>query len=124
MQDYAQFRGYVADKGDFRWSYGAMKGRATGDWQSKLPRIPTAADLRALVGLGFTGIWVNRDGYNDRAQFFEAKLVPLLGHPTLVSKNRRLSFYDLRPFARRIKPGTDLVAEARARFGVNPPKSN
>ena len=121
MQDYDQFRGYLADKGSFRWSYGAVKGRPDADWQAKLRAIPTDADLRALLGLGFTGLWVNRDGYNDRGRFFESRLVPLLGAPTLVSRNQRLSFYDLRPFAAKIKPGTDLAAEARSRFGVSPP---
>jgi hypothetical protein len=123
MQDYDQFRGYLADKGQFRWSYGGVKGRIQADWQLKLPAIPTGDDLRALIGLGFTGLWVNRDGYVDRGQSFESHLVPLLGHPTLVSPNQRLAFYDLRPLASRIEPGADLAAEARARFGVTAPKN-
>jgi phosphoglycerol transferase len=124
MQDYDQLRGYIADKGNFRWSYGAVKGRPEGDWQKKVAAVPTEADLRGLVGLGFTGIWVNRDGYKDRGKSFEAKLAPLLGPPTLISKNRRLSFYDLRPFAQRVAPGTDIAAEARTLFGVTAPTSN
>ena len=35
MQDYDQFRGYLADKGTFRWSYGSVKGRPQADWQTK-----------------------------------------------------------------------------------------
>jgi len=123
MQDYDQFRGYLADKGTFRWSYGSVKGRPQADWQTKLPAIPTAADLRALIGFGFTGLWVNRDGYADHGQYFEARLVPLLGHPTLVSPDKQLAFYNLRPFAASIKPGTNLVAEAHARFGLTAPKN-
>jgi phosphoglycerol transferase len=124
MQDYDQFRGYLADEGKFRWSYGAVKGRIQADWQLKLPAIPTGADLRALIGLGFTGLWANRDGYVDHGKSFESHLVPLLGHPTLVSPNQRLAFYDLRPLASRIEPGADLAAEARARFGITAPKSS
>jgi phosphoglycerol transferase len=123
MRDYDQFRGYLADKGTFRWSYGSVKGRPQADWQTKLPAIPTAADLRALIGLGFTGLWVNRDGYTDRGQYFEARLVPLLGHPTLVSPDTQLAFYDLRPFTASIEPGTNLVAEAHARFGLTAPNN-
>jgi phosphoglycerol transferase len=122
MRDYDQFRGYLADSGNFRWSYGAVKGRPQADWQLKLPAIPTAADLRALIGLGFTGLWANRDGYVDRGRAFEAGLRPLLGPPTLVSPNQRLAFYDLRPFASKIPAGTDLAAEAQVRFGIAPPK--
>ncbi|MDP9332295.1 MAG: hypothetical protein M3Q30_03130 [Actinomycetota bacterium] len=124
MKDNDQFRGYLADEGQFRWSYGAVKGRPQADWQLKLPAIPTGTDLRALIGLGFTGLWVNRDGYVDHGRSFESHLVPLLGHPTLVSPNQRLTFYDLRPLASRIEPGADLAAEARARFGVTAPKSS
>jgi phosphoglycerol transferase len=124
MFDYDQFRGYLADEGHFRWSYGSVKGRIQADWQLALPPVPTEADLRALIGLGFTGLWVNRDGYADHAQSFQAELLPLLGPPTVVSPNIRLAFYDLRPFASKIKAGTDLAAEARARFGVTAPSSH
>ena len=48
-------------------------------------------------------------------------MAPLLGPPTLVSPNARLAFYDLRPFAAKIAPGTDPRAEALARFGVAAP---
>src|SRR5262249_9764137 len=120
MHDYGQMSGYVADDGHFRWSYGAVKGRPKADWQQKVGQVPTAADLRALVGLGFTGLWVNRDGYLDHARRLEAQLAPLLGRPTLVSNNIRLAFYDLRPFAAKIPPGTDLAQQVRARFGISP----
>jgi phosphoglycerol transferase len=123
MNDYDQLRGYLADKGDFHWSYGAVKGRPQADWQLELPKIPTAADLRALIGLGFTGLWVNRDGYLDRGRSFESHLLPMLGPPTLVSQNKRLAFYDLRPFASRSGPVADLAAEARARFGITAPRA-
>jgi phosphoglycerol transferase len=123
MQDYDQLRGYLADKGDFHWSYGAVKGRPQADWQLKVPKIPTATDLRALIGLGFTGLWLNRDGYPDYGRTFESHLLPMLGRPTLVSQNRRLVFYDLRPFASRSGPEADLAAEARARFGITAPRA-
>jgi phosphoglycerol transferase len=122
MTDYEQFRGYLADTGNFRWSYGAMKGRPQGDWQLKLPAIPTRGDLRALIGLGFTGLWENRDGSPDSGQRFEARMVPLLGRPSLVSPDGHLVFYDLRPFASKISPNADLAAEARARYGITAPK--
>jgi phosphoglycerol transferase len=123
MQSYEQFRGYLADSGKFRWSYGAMKGRPQGDWQARLPAVPTESDLRALLGLGFTGIWVNRDGYDDHGKYFESSVAPLLGKPDLVSRLSDLSFYDLRPFAADIKPGTDLAAAARQQLGIGPPAS-
>jgi phosphoglycerol transferase len=121
MNDYDQLRGYLADKGDFHWSYGAVKGRPQADWQLKLPAIPSASDLRALIGLGFTGLWINRDGYLDHGRSFASHLLPLLGRPTLVSQNQRLVFYDLRPFASRSGSDADLAAEARARFGITAP---
>lgn len=121
MVDYEELRPYLADTGHLRWSYGAVKGRPGADWQLRVPAIPTTADLRALVGMRFTGLWVDRDGYRDNARALESALRATLGAPIVNTNNRRL-FWDLRPFASRIPPGSDLAAEAHARFGVDPPR--
>jgi len=59
----------------------------------------------------------------DGGRTFEAKLARYLGKPVLVSPARDLSFFDLRPFAAGIEPGTDLAAAARERFGIGPAAS-
>jgi hypothetical protein len=73
--------------------------------------------------MGFTGIWENRDGYADGGKAFEAQVDAMLGTP-IVSEDNKLLFWDLRPFAARIEAGADLAAEARARFGITPPRRN
>jgi phosphoglycerol transferase len=103
LYDYDEFAGYIHTS-TLRWSYGAVKGRAQGDWQTgTLSNLPIATQMAALSAIGFHGIWIARNGYADHGAALEASLIPLLGQPILVSTDNRMAYYDLAPMTRRIE---------------------
>ncbi len=60
---YDQVRGWLhADS--LRWSWGSVRGR-DGDWQGAVVRLPAPAALDALTAVGFTGLMIDRAGYDD-----------------------------------------------------------
>jgi phosphoglycerol transferase len=95
LADYGEFIGYLHTS-TLRWSYGAMKGRSQGDWQTgTFSNLPVGTQMVALAAIGFRGVWVDRDGYTDHGNALEASLTAMLGPPTLVSSDQRMAYYDL-----------------------------
>jgi len=95
MADYELFRGYLHSH-TLRWSYGAMKGRATDDWQQKVAGLPVGEMVQKLKATGFSGVYVDRWGYPDRQ--FETQLAAAIGTSTpLASQNQRQVFYPFDP---------------------------
>lgn len=97
MSDYDLFRGYLHST-RLRWSYGAMRGRP-GDWTPDLAGRPVGEVLDRVTAAGFEGLYVDRFGFVDQGHELETQLVALLGPPSVVSRDGRLSFYDLRAHA-------------------------
>jgi phosphoglycerol transferase len=95
---YDQVRGWLhADS--LRWSWGSVRGR-DGDWQGAVVRLPAPAALDALTAVGFTGLMIDRAGYNDHGRRIESDYTSTLGQQPRVSPDGRLLFYDLRAWAR------------------------
>jgi phosphoglycerol transferase len=98
---YDQVRGWLhADS--LRWSWGSVRGRE-GDWQGAVVRLPAPEALDALTAVGFTGLMIDRAGYEDGGAVIEAEYTSTLGQEPRVSPDRRLLFYDLRPWARGLR---------------------
>jgi hypothetical protein len=109
--DYAELRGYLHSH-DLRWSYGAMKGRAS-DWGATLSSLPLRLALPALAASGFDGIAVDRSAYADDGAAVRSELGRRLGLRPLASPDHTQLFYDLRPLRERLGArysGTDLAA--------------
>jgi phosphoglycerol transferase len=102
MQDYDHARGYL-HASRLRWSYGAMKGRADEAWQAWAVARPFPSFIDTLVAAGFSGLYVNRDGHADWGVRVAAETANLLGQPPLTSRDQRLLFFDLRPYAARLR---------------------
>jgi len=51
-----------------RYSYGGNKGRQGADWQLDVQELPARAMARTLESYGFSGILLNRKGYEDRGE--------------------------------------------------------
>jgi len=95
---YDQVRGWLhADS--LRWSWGSVRGR-DGDWQGALVRLQAPEALDALTAVGFTGLMIDRAGYEDHGARIEAEYTSTLGREPRVSPDGRLVFYDLRAWAR------------------------
>jgi len=95
MHDYDHFGGgYLVSK-TLRWSYGAMKGRATDDWQRTVSEKPLPEFLADLISTGFSGITVDTFGYADAGAELESRLAAALGVKPLVSPDGRYLFFNL-----------------------------
>jgi len=51
-----------------RYSFGSNKGRAEADWQHSVAALPAAKMTQVLESCGFSGILLNRRGYEDNAE--------------------------------------------------------
>lgn len=95
MTDYDHLRGYLHSRG-LRWSYGAMKGSATDAWQKETASKDAKALIGALREAGFSGLYLDRLGYPDRAREIVGQIGRLLGQEPLVSRDARLVFFALK----------------------------
>ncbi len=94
MRTYDHFRGYLHSKA-LRWSYPAMGGREADAWQRTVAASPPEEMVRRLSEAGFRGIYINRDGFPDRACALETALKRITGHEPIESSHRQLSFFRL-----------------------------
>ena len=99
MYDYDHFRAYL-NSHQVRWSYGAMRGRSADKWQKAVAALSVPEFLECLRQAGFSGVYVNRQGYADNAAMLRQELAQQLGEP-IVSNDRHLLFFALRPEAAR-----------------------
>ncbi len=99
---YDLLRGYLHSK-NLRWSYGAMKGREGDVWQRQVVAKPINELVETLTFAGFSGIYVDRYGYADEGAQLEDKLSSVLEAKPIVSVDRRLAFFDLAKFARKVR---------------------
>jgi hypothetical protein len=76
LVDYEHFRLYLTT-GDLRFSYGAAKFRARSRWQREMENLPLETLVRRLESYGFDALYINRKGYEDRAEALLAELAKL-----------------------------------------------
>ncbi|MBL9189238.1 MAG: hypothetical protein JNK23_17280 [Opitutaceae bacterium] len=76
LADYEHFRPYLVTQ-TLRFSYGAAKFRARGRWQRDLENLPLATLMRRLESYGFAALYLNRKGYEDRAERILRELAEL-----------------------------------------------
>jgi len=106
MLDYELVRPYLHST-DLRWSYGAMRGRPQ-DWQEFLVEKPLPEVVAGAAAAGFSAILVDRDGYGAKeASSLEEALRRLLAVEPMVSRDRRLLVFDLRPYVARLRARYD-----------------
>jgi phosphoglycerol transferase len=120
IRDHDHMRGYLHDHKHMRWSYGAVKGRPRADWQQAANTRGPVAALPGMLGLGFTGYWIDTFGY-DPATLASVRegLAKQLRVEPLVSRDGRFLFYDLRPYAERIDRSPQaLRRKAGTLFGI------
>ncbi len=100
LYSYDHFRASLCSN-TLKWSFGAIKGRTVDKWQKATASYPVAEMVDELVGKGFSGIYLNRLGYQDRGAEIEAQLAEIL-QVTPIS-NAEISFWDLRPYVHESK---------------------
>lgn len=97
MSDYQHFRGYLHSH-HLHWSYGAMRGRRVIQWQEEMETKPVKEMLDNFAYAGFTGIYINRDGYKDDGKKLEEQLTEVLNEKPITSEDGRLLFFDMRSY--------------------------
>jgi len=109
--EYELGRPYIQSHG-LSFSYGAMKGRAS-NWSAQLAAKPLALSVIGATAAGFQGLTVDADGYPDAEPAVVAALRRVLGVDPRYSADHTFLFYDLRPYARRLRAG-HTAAQLRA----------
>src|SRR5262249_32652909 len=110
MHDYELLRGYLHSR-KLRWSYGAMKGRPAAHWiANDKGFIPMAEKfyfqhavysgisskgLDTLAFIGFSGIYVDLNGYPDDGVAIMSFLKSALDEEPIMSHDDRLAFFPL-----------------------------
>ncbi len=82
LVDYEHFRPYLATS-TLHFSYGAAKFRSRSRWQRDLENVPIETLVRRLESYGFAALYLNRKGYEDRAE-------KLLGELTALGYTQRI----------------------------------
>ena len=113
--EYELGRPYIQSHG-LSFSYGAMKGRAT-NWAAQLAAKPLAASVIGVTAAGFEGLTVDADGYPGAGPAVVATLRRLLGVAPHYSPDHTFLFYDLRPYARRLRADHTAAQVQRAALG-------
>lgn len=118
--EYELARPYIQSR-SLRWSYGAMKGRAA-DWQAQLAAKPVDLSVAGAAAAGFEGLVVDPRGYPGALSAELARdLQRQLAVSPLFSPSRDLLFYDLRPYASRLRASQPAEALQSLRTAVLEP---
>jgi phosphoglycerol transferase len=122
MLDYDLGRGYVHTTDGLSWSYGAIKGRPQ-DWQAATVPLPLPTQVDGAVAAGFSGIWIDTYGYADNGASVINGIRSLIGEAPIVSRNQREVFFDLRPYAARLRAAVGPKAIAALGSAILHPPS-
>lgn len=96
MGDYSQMIGYLHSD-TIKWSYGAVRGRETDKWIASLMKESLEKQIEILKSSGFTGVYIDRRGYEDNAREMEKDLEKLLQTKPFVSDDQLKSFFKFMP---------------------------
>jgi phosphoglycerol transferase len=102
MHDYDHFRGYLHSQ-NLCWSYGTIKNRDDDRAQQRVAALPPEEFVQTLAFAGFSGVYVDRHGYEDGGAAKEAELSNVLQTNPLISPNRRLLFFNLADYGRSLR---------------------
>jgi len=98
MGDYDQIRPYLHTTG-LRWSYGDSIGRKASNWNQSTAKLPTEQMMQHLAAAGFSGIYIDRFGYQDAENEVEGIIRSYAKTEPIVSDDKRFVFYDIRAYA-------------------------
>lgn len=85
LSTYALLSGFLHSK-DLHWNYGGMKGRDGDLFYRALAKEPIEKQLEVIKKMGFSGIYIDRRGFNDNANELIKNLSVLLGDKPLLQR--------------------------------------
>jgi len=121
MKGYDELRGYLHSR-SLRWSAGAMRGRPEARWAERYGldvgarkidvgpegkpgialQLPPQA-LDALAFAGFSGIYIDRQGFWDRGVSIVSQLQSILCEVPIENEDRRIAFFNLSAFTQALR---------------------
>jgi phosphoglycerol transferase len=102
MVDYDHFRAYLHSR-NLRWSYGTIKKRDGDLAQQRVAALRGEEFTQALAFAGFSGVYLDRHGYEDGGAAKVAELTNVLQTTPIVSPNGRLLFFNLADYTQRLR---------------------
>lgn len=102
MLDYDHLKAYVHSK-SVRWTYGAIRGRYSDEWQKTTSFLPAPQFLETLAVAGFNGLYIDRFGYEDKGAKIESEFAKLTGITPITSDNGRLAFFPLVDYNNQVR---------------------
>jgi hypothetical protein len=103
LDSYDLLRPYLHSS-TLHFSLPTMRGRNDDAFVRATSELPPERMLETLAQVGYGGILINRDGYDDFGAALEAGLQPLLGAAPISSEDGRFSFFSLAEYRRRGPP--------------------
>jgi len=94
MVDYDHLRPYLHSD-SIHWSYGAVKGRKTANWQERVAQLPAAEMIKELQAEEFGGVWIDGFGYADGGEAIVREFSDALGAQGIPSESGRYTFFVL-----------------------------
>lgn len=94
IDSYNHLRPYIYSK-HLRFSFGNNKGRSSDDWQASVANLSFEALIDKLISTGFSGLYVNKNGYPDQAEGLVTAMKSLGFDKPLESRSKDLIFFNL-----------------------------
>ncbi|HKS10254.1 MAG TPA: hypothetical protein VJS13_11950 [Pyrinomonadaceae bacterium] len=92
MKPYDHYKAYLHSK-TLRWSYGAPLGEKEDKWQQAVAAQPVPELVQSVRAAGFSGIYLNLDGYEDRGAKLASELSATLGTQPIANREGNLVFF-------------------------------
>jgi phosphoglycerol transferase len=92
MKPYDHYKAYLHSK-TLRWSYGAPLGEKEDRWQQAVAIQPVPELVNNVRAAGFSGIYLNLDGYEDRGAKLTSELSTTLGVQPITNREGNLVFF-------------------------------
>lgn len=101
-QDFELVKPYLHST-KLRWSYGAINGDYNDTWQRTVVLKPVPEFIDEIVAKGFSGVYINRNGYADGAASLEAQLKTALGDSPITNRDGTLLFFSFANYSSQKK---------------------
>jgi phosphoglycerol transferase len=102
----------------YRWSWPAVIGTTSGEWNRQAAALPVPEMLRSISQRGYSGLWLDQDGYNPGTSPMQAIAYESGAAPRL-SEDSRFAFFDLRAYAAAVQKA-EAGLPASERLARNP----
>lgn len=86
----------------YRWSWPAVSGTTSAEWNRLVAAQPVPEMLAAIAQRGFSGLWLDQDGY-DPGSSPEKAIALELGAEPEHSQDGRFAFFDLRAYGAALR---------------------